>query len=116
MKNQICDINYWKIILDISRKHRLTTKDAIKKYYELTNYPSGDINNLLLSQTILVPYLTRVKVTDNRDLLNKHYIPEYFAGVITTIEGITCSKEMVTYLLKDCDNYYFKIDTFTVLE
>lgn len=105
--NDWSKINYWEIISNISKNNKISMKDAIIKFYELTEFPSQNALNLILSENKLIPFNTHVQIND--------FFIYRFNGENSVISGIKVSNKMFSYLLSDYDEYLFEAKTLKII-
>lgn len=105
--NDWLKINYWEIISNISKNNKISMKDAVIKFYELTEFPSQNTLNLILSENKLIPFNTHVQI-------NNFFICR-FNGENSLVSGIKVSNKMFSYLLSDYDEYLFEAEALKII-
>ncbi len=88
-------MDYWEIIAEISSHKNISTKEAVKQYYELSGIPSNDFLEVLLNanEKDLIPYNSKVKICDDTKKLLAYGIQPDSAGFKTCITDIVIDNE-----------------------
>ena len=81
-------MNYLEIITQISKHNRISLKEAVKKYYDLTSVPSEHHYNVIMTKDDLLPFGCHVKLTANMDVLSEWGIPLELVNCTLTIGAI----------------------------
>lgn len=98
-KRDFNTLNYWQMISNTAQNCKLDPKEAVLKFHSMTGFPSVEDMNLILAEDTLFVYDDIVKIDG--------FIVERFNGKISRIDGIEISDNMLSYLLKDCEDYLF---------
>lgn len=101
-------MGYLEIITTISKYNQITLKEAIRKYYSLTNIPSKEYYETIIQERNLFFHKCPVEITSDTDVLDTLSVPHEYAGIRTYVTDIDISMDKgVYYLLEQCQDIYF---------
>lgn len=108
-------MNYLETITSIANHNKITLKDAITKYYDLTGIPSKEIYEVIMKEDEIIPYGLQVKISNNADILDYWGIPLELSGKDTKVVGIDIKSDpsgIIVYYHLQTNNYlYFGLPT-----